>query len=113
MFMKIKDKYKKSLSRTLPDQTPTTHPRAAVRKAAHGPSPSRLIKLLAAKSREQSENVYENKGQVQNVADSYGTRPNADHLPVGSPKPASHRSQDLASGRSASAFSAMACGAFE
>jgi hypothetical protein len=61
--MKTKDKYKKSLSRTVPDQTPTARPRGAGRKVAEGSPTSRLLNLSIAKSGEQSENVYENKGQ--------------------------------------------------
>ena len=34
-----------------------------------------LLNLLTAKSREQSQNVYENKGQVQKVAESSSARP--------------------------------------
>ena len=60
--MKTKDKYKTSLSRTVPDQTPTARLRAAGRKAAADSSPSGLLHLSIAKSGEQSENVYENKG---------------------------------------------------
>jgi hypothetical protein len=63
MSMKTKDKYKKSLSPTVPDQTPTARPRAAGRKVAEGSPTSRLLNLSTAKSTEQSENVYENKGQ--------------------------------------------------
>jgi hypothetical protein len=39
--------------------------RAAGRKVAEGSLTSRLLSLSTARSREQSENVYENKGQVQ------------------------------------------------
>jgi hypothetical protein len=52
--------------------------RAAVRKVAEGSPTSRLLNFSTVKSREQSENVYENKGQVQEVAESYSARPNAD-----------------------------------
>jgi hypothetical protein len=75
--MKTKDKYKKSLSRAVPDQTLTARPRAAGRKAAADSSTSGLLHLSITKSREQSENVYENKGQVQKVAEPCGARPNA------------------------------------
>jgi hypothetical protein len=60
--MKTKDKYKKSLSRALPDQTSAARLRAAGRKAAEGSSTSRLLNMWITKSGEQSENVYENKG---------------------------------------------------
>jgi hypothetical protein len=43
--------------------------RATGRKAAQGFPTSPLVSLLTAKSAEQSENVYENKGQVQKVAE--------------------------------------------
>ena len=76
MSMKTNDKYKKLLSRTVPDQTPTAHPRAGGRKAAADSSTSRPLNLSITESREQSENVYENKGQVQKVAESYSARPN-------------------------------------
>jgi len=69
--MKTKDKYKKSLSRTGPDQTSTARPRAAGRTVADDSSSSGFLHLSIAKSREQSENVYEIKGQVQKVAESY------------------------------------------
>jgi len=62
MSMKTNDKYKKLLSRTVPDQTPTAHPRAGGRKAAADSSTSRPLNLSITESREQSENVYENKG---------------------------------------------------
>jgi hypothetical protein len=65
--MKTKDKYKKSLSRTVPDQTPNAHLQAAGGKAAAGVSSSRRLNLSSVKSWEQSQNVYENKEQVQNV----------------------------------------------
>ena len=41
--------------------------RAAVRKVAEGAPTSRLLNLATAKSGEQSENVYENKGQAKNA----------------------------------------------
>jgi hypothetical protein len=41
---------------------------------------SRLLDLI---STEQSENVYENKGQVQKVTESYSARPNADRTSSG------------------------------
>jgi hypothetical protein len=62
--MKTKNKVKKSPSRTVPDQTPTARPRAAGQKATADSSTSRLLNLSIAKSGEQTENVYENKGQV-------------------------------------------------
>ena len=65
MSMKTKDKYKKSLSRTVPDQTPTARPWAAGRKVAEGSPTSRHLSSSAARSTEQSENVYENKGSVR------------------------------------------------
>jgi hypothetical protein len=68
--MKTKDKYKTSLSRTVPDQTPTARLRAAGRTAAADSSTSGVLDSSTAKSGDQSENVYENKGQVQKVAES-------------------------------------------
>jgi hypothetical protein len=68
--MKTKDKYKKSLSRAVPDQTSAARPRAAGRKAAADFSTSALLDLSIANWGEQSENVYESKGQVQDVAES-------------------------------------------
>ena len=68
--MKTKGKYKKSLSRTVPDQTPAARPQATGQKAAVSSWTSGLLRLSPTKSREQSENVYENKGQVQNIAES-------------------------------------------
>ena len=41
--------------------------RVAGRKVAEGSPTSRLLKVSTAKSREQSENVYENKGRGQKV----------------------------------------------
>ena len=52
--------------------------RAASRKASADSSTSGLLNFSTAKSREQSENVYENKGQVQKVAEPWTLRPNAD-----------------------------------
>jgi len=63
--MKTNDKDKMSLSRTVPDQVPTARPRAAGRKVATDSSTSGLLDLSITKSTEQSENVYENKGQAQ------------------------------------------------
>jgi hypothetical protein len=62
--MKTKDKYKKSLSRTVPDQTPTACSRAAGRKSAADFSTPQLLNLSITKSREQTQNVYENKGRL-------------------------------------------------
>jgi len=39
-------------------------------EGAGGPPAARIVKLLTTKSAEQSQNVYENKGQVQTVAES-------------------------------------------
>ena len=46
-------------------------PWAASLKAAHGSWPPRLLNFSTTQPREQSENVYENKGQGQKV---YGLR---------------------------------------
>ncbi len=81
--MKTNDKYKKSLSPRVPDQTPTARPRAAGRKSVADSSTPRLLNLATAKSGEQSENVYENKEQVQKVAESWIARPNADRRSSG------------------------------
>ena len=69
MSMKTKDKYKMSLRLTAPDQASVTRPWSADRKAAVDSSSSGLLDFSIAKSGEQSENVYENKRQVQNVAE--------------------------------------------
>jgi len=69
MSMKTKDKYKMSLRRIMPDQAPATRPRFADRKEAVDSSSSGPLNFSIAESGEQSENVYENKGQVQNVAE--------------------------------------------
>jgi hypothetical protein len=61
--MKTKDKYKKSEGRRVPDRTPNV-------SGCRPEGGARLLAVSTAKSREQSENVYENKGQVQKVAES-------------------------------------------
>jgi hypothetical protein len=61
--MKTKDNDKTSLSPGVSDLTPTHRPLTAGRNLASGFSTSRFFNLSAARSREQSENVYENKGQ--------------------------------------------------
>jgi len=80
--MKTKDKVKMSKSqgvkelrsgRPRPDRE--SPPRAAGRKSAADSWPSALLNRSTAKSGEQSEHVYENKGQVQKVAESYSATP--------------------------------------
>ena len=65
--MKTKDGHKKSLSRSVPDQTLAARFTLQAGKAAAGSSTSGLLYLSIRKSGEQSENVYENKGQGQEV----------------------------------------------
>jgi hypothetical protein len=60
--MKTKGKYKKSLTRRVPDQTPTALLGPPVGRRGLDSSSSGLLHLSITKSREQSENVYENKG---------------------------------------------------
>jgi len=76
--MKTKDKVKQSRSQGVeefrngrPRNARDRPGRAAAWKSAGGSSTSRL-----GTSPEQSENVYENKGQVQKVAASQTARPN-------------------------------------
>jgi hypothetical protein len=71
--MKTKNKYKKSLSRAVPDQTPTARLRAADRVAVDDSSASGLLNFSTVESTEQTQNVYENKEQVQKVAESCST----------------------------------------
>ena len=54
--------------------------RSGGRSADAGFSPSLLLAFSTAKSREQSQNIYENKGQVQKVAELRIARANADRL---------------------------------
>jgi hypothetical protein len=70
--MKTQHKHKMSLSRTVPDKTSAEGPRPAGRNAAAGSATSGPLCLLTGETTEQSENVYENKGQGQKVAESYG-----------------------------------------
>ena len=67
MSMKIKEEVKKSRSRGVQSQVTTS---ALGPRGGRWQMTSRLFHFSTAKSREQSENVYENKGQVQKVAES-------------------------------------------
>jgi len=71
--MKTKEEVKKSRSQGVGESGGSRQPRreapAAVWNASAGFSTPRLLDLWSSESREQSENVYENKGQVQNVAE--------------------------------------------
>ncbi len=58
-----------SLRLTAPDQASVARTWSADQKAAVDSSSCGLLDFSIAKSREQSENVYENKRQVQNVAE--------------------------------------------
>jgi hypothetical protein len=79
--MKTKDKYKKSLSRRLPDPTPTTPPRAAGQKTAADSSTSRPLNSSTPKFNERSGNVYENKVRGQKVKELRSAKPSEDLNP--------------------------------
>jgi phage terminase large subunit-like protein len=74
MYMKTKGKYKKSGSA---DRRfcglRLFHDRWGVPRTAN------TAVRATPKSGEQSENVYENKGQVQNVAEAHSARPSVGH----------------------------------
>jgi len=77
MSLKTKDKYKKSGS---------VDRRFCGLRLFHDrwgePRTANTAVRATLKSAEQSENVYENKGQVQKVAESPGGRPKAHHAPA-------------------------------
>ncbi len=69
-------------------------PRAAGRKSAADSSPSGLLNKSTANSGEQSQDVYENKGQVQKVAESYSATPSASSRSSGRRSEAELKYQD-------------------
>jgi len=57
------------------------HASALAGKSVANSSIARFLNFSTAKSREQSQNVYENKGQRQNVDESRVRGPRANHIP--------------------------------